>query len=131
MLTQDDFFDFLIRVSRDDTHVPKKVDAAMVRTSVLFLGFELDDWSFRVLFRRLKSLGGQDLLAENTHVMVQIAPGVEESIDPERARRYLTQYFTKQQLSVYWGTAAEFLRDLAARLEGVTLPSDEDDEGDY
>lgn len=134
VLTQDDYFDYLIRVSRDDKHVPKKVDAAMVRKSVLFLGFELDDWSFRVLFRRLKSLGGQNLLAENTHVMVQIAPGVEESIDPERARRYLAQYFPDQQLakmSIYWGTAAEFLRELGERLEGVPLPGDEDEEDDY
>lgn len=134
VLTQDDYFDYLIRVSRDDKHVPKKVDAALLRKSVLFLGFELDDWSFRVLFRRLKSLGGQSLLAENTHVMVQIAPGVEGSIDPERARRYLAQYFPDQQLakmSIYWGTAAEFLEELGERLEGVPLPSDEDKDDDY
>ncbi len=132
VLTQDDYFDFLVRVSRDDKHVPSKIDATTVKTILLFLGFELDDWSFRVLFRRLKSLGGQDLLAENTHVMVQVSP-VEEQIDPERARRFLAQYFPDQQLSkasIYWGTAAEFLRELNTKLAGITLPTDNDDDHD-
>jgi hypothetical protein len=133
VLTQDDYFDFLIGVSRDK-HVPKKIDSATVRTGVLFLGFELDDWSFRVLFRRLKSLGGQDFLADNAHVMVQIEPGEEGHIDPVRAKKYLAEYFTDQRLSktsIYWGSARDFLRELGKRLEGVPLPTDDDDDDDH
>jgi len=133
VLTQDDYFDFLIGVSREK-HIPMKVDAATVQSSVLFLGFDINDWSFRVLFRRLKSLGGQDLLADNTHLMVQIEPDEQGNIAPEQARRYLSEYFTDQRLSkmsIFWGTARDFLRELHRRLQGVTLPSDEDSGNDY
>lgn len=134
VLTEDDHFDYLIQVSRHEHLVPRVVDGNALRSSVLFLGFGLDDWSFRILFRRLRSLGGQDLLTGNSHVMVQLEPRDDEHIDPIRARRFLGRYFTDQQLSkmnLYWGTAADFLRDLTRRLDAVDLHADPEDDDDY
>ena len=57
MLTEDDYFDFLIGVTANKDLIPKPVRRALADSALLFLGFQLDDWDFRVLFR---SIAGQE-----------------------------------------------------------------------
>src|SRR5262245_39998372 len=52
VLTEDNFFDYLMWVSRTDA-IPRAVTAAWSRDALLFLGLRMDDWSFRVLFRSI------------------------------------------------------------------------------
>ena len=35
---------------------------SLVEKSLLFLGFRLDDWDFRVVFQAIKSFGGSQLM---------------------------------------------------------------------
>jgi hypothetical protein len=82
VLTENDYFDYLISVSSDASAearsklIPQVVRSALADNSLVFLGFQLTDWSFRVLFRLIESLeGGQK--SENlkmTHVGVQVNP---------------------------------------------------------
>src|SRR5438067_6958212 len=48
VLTEDDYFEFLINVSKDNL-VPPRIEKAFSGSSLLLLGYRLDDWDFRVL----------------------------------------------------------------------------------
>ena len=61
VLTQDDHLDYLIGASRNNALVPNVVGHALIGSTLLFLGFQLTDWSFRVLFRLIKSPEGANL----------------------------------------------------------------------
>lgn len=116
ILTEDDFFDYLIRTSKYDL-MPLVVSDALTTNSLLFLGFPLDDWKFRILFRIIMAKGGSAHLADYNHVGVQLDPDEHTAGDAERAKRYLERYFRKAEIDIYWGSATEFLRELRARLK--------------
>ncbi len=115
VLTEDDYFDYLIGVTRNNELVPEVVRSALVNTALLFLGFRLDDWDFRVLFRSLMDQGGKALRDEYTHVAVQIEPEEGRNLDPEGARRFLMRYFSVEEINIYWGNVDDFARDLCDR----------------
>ena len=53
VLTEGDYLDFLIRLTSDQALLPPAVRTALAGTSLLFVGYSLTDWNFRVLFRGL------------------------------------------------------------------------------
>ena len=123
VLTEDDFFDYLIAISTYKL-MPKVVRGSLMESSLLFLGFRLDDWTFRVLFRLIMTLEGSTELRQYSHVGVQVNPDEHSLTDVERARRYLESYFGRDRsggrgepsIDLYWGTAADFLKELRERL---------------
>lgn len=121
VLTEDDYFDFLIGATKEKTLIPPRVRRALVDSALLFLGFHMGDWGFRVLFRSLMSQESSSRRRRYPHVAVQIDPEQGTILEPERARQYLESYFQDAHISIYWGSAKAFLRDLTARLEGGAL----------
>ena len=118
VLTEDDYFDYLIGVTRDKDLMPGVVRRHMADSALLFLGFQMDDWDFRVLFRSLMSQEGRQRRSRYAHVAVQIDPEEGRTQEPERARRYLESYFGDADISIYWGSAENFMRELLQRWEG-------------
>jgi len=120
VLTEDDYLDFLIEISKHQDILPPRIQEAFTSTSLLFLGYGLADWDFRVLFRSIvtyleRSLG-------MAHVSVQLVPGESKLSETQKedARKYLDRYFGKfanQQITVYWGTCREFAAELRKRWE--------------
>jgi hypothetical protein len=120
VLTEDDYFDYLIGVTTNKDQIPPVVRRHLVDTSLLFLGFHMDDWKFRVLLRMVISLlGGSGKLAEYTHAAVQIDLENEGRIleELERARRYLEEYLGGDHISIYWGSVEDFIKDLRKELK--------------
>lgn len=119
VVTEDDFFDYLIATSRLDLLLPSLVGRLM-QSSLLFLGFRLDDWRFRVLFRMIVTSQGNETMKEFPHVGVQINPDEQSLADAERARKYLESYFRGMgagpQISIFWGTPDDFLNQLRVHL---------------
>ena len=116
VLTEDDYFDFLIGVTRNKDLIPNVVRRALADTALLFLGFQMDDWQFRVLFRSILSQQGGERRGRYPHMAVQIEPEEGRILEPERARRYLENYFAKgANISMFWGSAEDFIKDLHAR----------------
>jgi hypothetical protein len=118
VLTEDDYFDYLIGVTRDKDLIPGVVRRALTDTALLFLGFRMDDWDFRVLFRSLMSQEGRRRRSRYAHVAVQIDPEEGHIQEPERARRYLESYFQDADISIYWGSVEDFVQELHQRWEG-------------
>jgi hypothetical protein len=73
LLTERDYLDFVIRYSRSERSVPHVVERALVSSSLLFVGFDLDDWDFNVLLQGFVDQPGGDLDKELPHVAVQVA----------------------------------------------------------
>jgi hypothetical protein len=88
------------------------VRRALADTSLMFVGFRMDEWEFRVLFRSLMNQEGRSRRHKYSHVAVQIDPEGSQTLEPERARRYLQQYFEEVDISIYWGSVEDFVRQL-------------------
>lgn len=120
VLTEDDYVDYLIAAT-DYKLIPGVVRGTLVKSSLLFLGFSLDDWAFRVLFRLIMALDGSAQLGDFAHVGVQIDPLEHSLVDIERAREYLEEYLGTGRdgppIDVYWGSADDFLNQLRSELE--------------
>jgi hypothetical protein len=123
VITEDDYLQFLLALSEDGNAkllVPK-VREALGSTSLLFVGYSLSDWNFRVLFRGLvESLGGT---LGNISIAVQLEPELRDDSKEGRARAlaFISNYLQGiQQMSVrvYWGDVRDFGNDLRARLNG-------------
>jgi hypothetical protein len=113
VLTEDDYFNFLIGATRNRDLIPKDILEALVNSSLMFVGFQLDDWQFRVLFRSLLDQQGSARRGWYPHVAVQIEPEEGRILEPERARRYLEDYFDKgADISLYWGSVEDFAAEL-------------------
>lgn len=105
VLTEDDYFDFLVRSQRDPRMIPDRVKEALSGT-LLFLGYSLGDWTFRVLLRGLLYSLPNSLKGIN--VAVQLRKG-----EPEE--NYLYKYFKNMNVRVYFGKAIEFASEFRNR----------------
>ncbi len=117
VLTEDDYLDFLVRISREPQVIPSRIVKALAGTSLLFIGYRLADWDFRVLFRGL--IGSLERSLGRIRVAVQLAPEPREvgGITQEQVQQYLEDYLAKDDVRVYWGKATDFARELRARWE--------------
>ena len=129
MLTEDGYFDYLIGVHKNKDVIPKKLRRILVDSGLLFLGFQMNDWGFRVLFRHIMGLEGGKLRNQlrYQHVAVQIDPEGGRIMEPELARRYLESFFRGARISIYWGKTEKFVEELRRhwtekrRREGLPL----------
>lgn len=107
VLTEDDYLAFLVSISRDQRSViPLLVQAALASTSLLFIGYSLNDWDFRVLHRGLVTQAEPTL--RRLSVTVQLP-------SDDASQRYLAQYFGRIDARVFWGTAEQFASELWTR----------------
>ncbi|NJO56116.1 MAG: hypothetical protein HC834_06920 [Rhodospirillales bacterium] len=100
VVTEDDYFDYLIGISINRDMIPIAVREALADTGLLFLGFKIDDWAFRVLFRSLMSQEGRGRRRRYAHVAAQITPEEGRILEPERARRYMEDYFQDSAIDI-------------------------------
>ncbi len=110
VLTEDDFLDFLVRVSEDPDVIPKRVSQALVDSSLLLVGYELKDWDFRTIFRGL--ITSKRASRRMLSVTLQIEPDKKATKDPEEAQTYLQRYFENLNFEIYWGDTQNFLQEL-------------------
>ena len=118
VLSQDDYFEWLQAwINKRDTSVlPSAVRDALTKQTLLFLGYELDDWDFRVLFQGIKTFGGNARMRKRPHVGVQLNPEVQ-AIEPESAQEYLESYFGDDNVTIYWGRLEKFCEQLNKKLK--------------
>ncbi|HRI71518.1 MAG TPA: SIR2 family protein [Polyangium sp.] len=92
VLTEDNYFDYLIKMSAKEA-IPDRVASVLLRYPLLFLGFRLTDWEFRVLFRLMMSYpDAQKRLTRNRHVAIQLDPDAQTMVDVEKSKAYLAKY---------------------------------------
>jgi len=124
VLTEDDYLDFIVWVTEhwkeqaDISYIAPVVKHALAKTSLLFIGYSQNDWSFRVLMRSIRQTGA-NLGALNIAVQLSPLDADAAEVDQDKVSDYLTKYFTGLQsnpVKLYWGTADDFLKELKRRL---------------
>lgn len=115
VLAEDEYLDFLVNISRDESLIPRRIQRALSGTSLLFLGYQLADRTFRVLLRTLSNYLGK---MGFSHVSVQLVGENISKGQKKEAQDYLNRYFGSLQIYVYWGTCQEFIADLRERTMG-------------
>ena len=114
VLTEDNYFDYMLGVVRNKDRIPPVVRRAMTDKILLFLGFPIDHWTFRALFQSLTRLSPGGRSFGYNHIAVQVNPEEGRFRNPELARRYLEKTFHVEntKVQVYWGRAQDFLLEL-------------------
>jgi len=111
-LSEDDYFQFLINVSTDPELIPKRIQQAIGGTSLLLLGYSLEDWDFRILFHLLA--GYLKNSASRTHLAVQLSPSSTDANIKQRAQAFFDKYFESKSpdIRVSWETTQEVVDKL-------------------
>jgi hypothetical protein len=121
VLIENDYLEFLVQMasSRDGgtpAIVPNIIHSTLADNPLLFVGYSMQDWTFRVLFHGLlRSVPG---IHRRRNVSVQLLPEVMQSRQEAEAsaREFLTNYFGDWRVQIYWGTAADFCEELRSRM---------------
>jgi hypothetical protein len=117
VLTEDDYFDFLRGVTSNKDLIPPRVRSALTNASTMFLGFQLDDWSFRFFFHSMLNPETLKVRARYSHIGVQVELDETRNISPKRARKYLEKYFGGSVITIFWGSSGDFLSELNKRFK--------------
>jgi SIR2-like protein len=117
VVTEDDYFEFLLNLAKEPPpFVLPCIDKGLGDGELLFLGYKLRDWDFRVLLRLLANTLRE---GAHSHIAVQLGPRSRaEAADQrkaENAKRYLGTYLDKRYIKVFWGTCQEFIAELNRR----------------
>ena len=114
VLIEDDYIEFLINTSQAEYALPLPIKRALVATSMLFVGYSIADWNFRVLLGSLnnyKSVGSYRL-----NVAVMPLPKGNDA-EVKNIEDYLTRYYRELNVVVHWSSARSFLQELRRRME--------------
>ena len=107
VLTEDDYIDFMVQVTKkQNSIIPHQIQRALTGSSLLFIGYSLADWDFRVIFRSLIDQLGH---LSRTNIAVQLPK------EDEKQERYIEEYFREMKIEIFWGTATEFVQELSSR----------------
>ena len=112
VLTEDDYMDFLVNIVSEEKLIPRLIARSLTNASLLFIGYRLVDWNFRVLLKSLARF--MESAVSRLNVAVMLPPGGKES-SPEKVQEYLTKYYQNIDVRVYWGSARDFVEELKQR----------------
>ena len=123
VITEDDYLRFLANVPQSPDRLPPRIQDALTDTTLLFLGYSFTDWDFRASFHTVSSYLENSL--QSTHIAVQLIPEEKEIAADQirKAQEYLSKYFNKLDIRVFWGPCDEFISELRRRWDA---PDDND-----
>ncbi|HLO15334.1 MAG TPA: SIR2 family protein [Anaerolineales bacterium] len=112
VLSEDDYMNFLISVAEDTNTqnpiIPLKLREVLAESRLILLGYHMQDWEFRTLFRFILKFRKNDLSPRST--VIQLKPRPKKTEDEKRSLAYLLQYFDKKQFDVEWTSAEEYIQ---------------------
>lgn len=117
VLTETDYLDFVINLYKEGEKavLPRIIRTALAATSLLFVGYSLEDINFRIIFRGLMSLLGSNLQLPS--IAVQLPPCLTRE-KQEQAQQYLDHYLRNMfQVNIYWEDVGTFATELRERWE--------------
>lgn len=128
VLSEDDYMNFLMSVAQEKSRpqtaeeknpaIPTVLRDALSQSQLLILGYNLQDWEFRVLFRFI--LEFRPPVDSPRSPVIQLKPRPKKIDDEKRTLRYLYEYFDKQQFSVKWTSAESYIQKLADEWDRYT-----------
>jgi len=126
VLSEDDYMNWQISVaeelSQQNTNttvpgIPLRLRAALAdtETQLMILGYNLQDWEFRVLFRFISRYRKENYLPPST--VIQLKPRPKNTKYEQNALGYLQQFFNINRSNVRWTTAETFIHKLSEKYD--------------
>ena len=118
VLTERDYGDFVVYLNREEerTTLPAVIRKALAISSILFMGYSLDDADFRTLYQGVMSSLGE--IKRPISIIILIPPTqFSDSVKEVERRGYLeVRAKSMYEVKVYWGTISDFTKKLRIRL---------------
>ena len=118
VLTEDSYLDYLVKVSTERERIPEVIRDALTNNSLMFLGYSLRDWEFRVIMRGL--VATQEPRVKLKHVAVQLDVTDVIEGDMGAVQDFLQKYFQDAQINVFWGSTQQFVAELREQWEAAS-----------
>jgi hypothetical protein len=123
VITEDEHFDFLAAVANSGpgtSLIPPVVEEALANSSLLFVGFGVQDWDFRILLRGL--INGEAAARKGrtfNHVAAETDMLRDGVTKPDGAKDYIVSYFRDNEpsIDIEWAGVDEFAAELARAWE--------------
>jgi|RhiMetdeSRZDD1v2_1073273.scaffolds.fasta_scaffold132671_1 SIR2-like protein len=118
LMTENDYLDFIIRLNEKEIRIlPHQITTALATNALLFVGYSLADWNFRVLFRSIFSS-----ISSFTSLIIAVQLRPRDVNSEANAMEYLSKYFGSVlgkniRVRVYWGESTDFAKELRKRWE--------------
>ena len=110
VISEDQYFHYLYNIASVYDRIPGIIRGKLSTSAIMFVGFGLYDWEFRVVMHGLvKNLKNNFNIR---HVAVQLAEEDAAGTNEEAVQDFLTQYFSEARINVYWGSTAQFVAEL-------------------
>lgn len=109
VLTENNFLDFLVRISQRKELIHPVVAETLSDSSLLLVGYKIYDWDFKALFRGLISQ------RRNSRREISIAIQLDAAQYSPAALAFLEKYFNDIEFKVFWGSTQAFLTQLNGR----------------
>lgn len=104
VLTEDDHLDLLMNLAKDPDGLPSPLRYALTSSSLVLLGYTLQSWEFRVLFRGLIRATVDKLRPKSVCIQLE-----GDKLEQDFLKNYLNQ---EGQFEVYEGDALSFVQKL-------------------
>jgi len=115
VLSEDDYMNFLISVVQDTNTsrpvVPLWLRAGLAESRLLLLGYRVQDWDFRVLFKFISHYR-EDNKSAPRGILIQMEPGPAHGGNKEKSIKYLKQYFDTEKFNIDWSNSEKFIQKL-------------------
>ena len=118
--TEDDYLEFIYNIAKSGSMtktvdrswemLPPPIMKAISNHSLMFIGYSMLDWNFRIIFRWLVL----SLRRTQTRlkVAVQLSPSADQAAN-DKAQIYLKDYFEHIfDVTIFWGNAQQFISEL-------------------
>jgi hypothetical protein len=114
VLTETDYIDFIVNLNSQSDMLSAIVTQALVSTSLLFVGYSLQDINFRTIFRGIVNFLGSRFQLSSVAVLL---PPRQLSVDKQdQVQKYLNKYTESMfKVHVYWGDASQFSKEFRQR----------------
>ena len=118
VLTERDYFEYVISLNKNEERdmIPSVIRKELGLSSLLFIGYSLEDINFRVIFQGFLSfLDALPKEYRKLSIAIQIPPVISRN-EQIKMQKYLDQYTRNMfDLHIYWGSTYNFIKDLSKR----------------
>jgi hypothetical protein len=121
VLTEKDYIDFAIYLSKmgDRYTLPHSIRQNLPNSTLLFLGYRLEDIRFIIVFQVFIKLMSS-LQSKSIAVQVQLPSKIESETQKKTIQEYLEKFTESYfKIDIYWGDSEGFFRELRDRLAKV------------
>jgi len=121
LITEDDYIDFTVtmavRGAQESTQSAlwSQIRRALGSTRILFIGYSLEDWNFRVMLKYL--VRQQKIFLDPTYQGFSIQLSPTSATNRQDAEDFLSEYLSHSNVKVFWIDAAAFLQELHERMK--------------